>query len=476
MRSSKLFYALQSLDKYEQNRFQKFLQSPYFNRDPVIVALFNTLSGFINDNSEGQLSKESIWESIVPEKPYDDVRFRKYCSDLLKLLEDYFTQRTLEQTSLLKSTLLLEAIGNKKLDRLYSGNLRAVKAALQQFPYQTADFYFHNYKMEKISYILNEFETKRSERSNVERISENIDHFFLSEKLRIFNIILSRQSIAAHDYEILMKNEVLDHIRKNYQHYEKIPPVALYYQIYLTLAEFDHEEHYFKLKELLDKYSLEFPKDEARDVLYTAAQNYCVQKLNQGNQKFVREFFILYQDLLAKDIIIVDNELSTWNFRNIVVIGLRLGEYDWIENFIQDYQQYLPDSFRENAVTYSLAQVYFYQKKYDKVIEALQNVEYEDVGYNLNSKTMLIATYYEIDEIEPMYSILESFRAYLNRHKDLPEARRRLYTNFIKFTKKLARTFPGDQKAVEKLKLEIEATPNIASIDWLREKISKLSA
>nr|HQU58217.1 hypothetical protein [Saprospiraceae bacterium] len=252
------------------------------------------------------------------------------------------------------------------------------------------------------------------------------------------------------------------------------PPIALYYQIYLTLTEAEKEEHYYRLKYLLDNYSLKFPPNEAKDVLYMAAQNYCIRKINQGNHSFTNELFLLYQDLIDKKILFTEGELSPWYFKNIVNIALRLGKYSWAENFINSYSEKLPESFRSNAVTYNLAQVYFFQKKYDKVLEQLRNVEYEDVAYNLGSKAMLLATYYEIEELEPLYSLFDSFRAFLNRHKDIPVNRRKNYANLIKFTKKLTRTMPGDLKSIEKLKEEIKATKNIASVNWLQEKIAEL--
>ena len=179
--------------------------------------------------------------------------------------------------------------------------------------------------------------------------------------------------------------------------------------------------------------------------------------------------------MINKGIIFAEGELSPWYFKNIVVVALRLGRYDWTENFIKDYSHKLPESFRSNAITYNLAQVYFHQKQHGKVIEQLRNVEYEDVAYNLGSKAMLISTYYETDEVEPLYSLLESFRAYLNRHKhDIPQNRRQNYINLIRFTKKLLRILPGDNKSIDKLKTEISATKNITGASWLKEKIAEL--
>lgn len=102
----------------------------------------------------------------------------------------------------------------------------------------------------------------------------------------------------------------------------------------------------------------------------------------------------------------MEGELSPWDFRNIVVLGLRLGETDWVENFINTHKNFIPEAMRANAVSFNLAQVYFYQKKYEKVMVLLQKVEYEDLTYNLNSKSLLLIAYYELQEIETLHSLL----------------------------------------------------------------------
>ncbi len=250
--------------------------------------------------------------------------------------------------------------------------------------------------------------------------------------------------------------------------------MLVYYQIYLLYTELENEDHYHKLIELLDKYSIYFPEEAVKDELYMSAQNYCIRKINQGNQRFQKELFFLYQTLLKKEIIVANGVLSPWYFRNIVVVALRLGEYAWTEDFIIKFQDFLEEDFRRNTVTYNLAQLYFYQKKYGKVIEQLRNVEYEDVTYNLNSKAMLIATYYETDETEPLYSLFESFRTYLNRHKNIPDNRRANFKNLIKFTKALLNLNSGDKLSVDKLREEVIVSKNVASKEWLLEKITEL--
>ncbi len=473
MRNSKLYSILEHFDKYEQNRCRKFLQSPYFNRDEAIVTVFDLLTEDLNNGKNKCLEKEYIWEQVQPGSTYDDVRFRKYISDLTKLIEDFLCQQLYERDSLLRASHLIQAVTEKKVEKLYSSSVRTARRLSQEFSHKSAAYYYYNYAIENNYYRLADFETKRDERTNFEEISSNLDYFYLSEKLRILCSILSRHNVVAHQYNIIVRDEIIEFVAHNAVHFENIPAVGIYFQIYQTIIDPENEAHYFKLKDLLNKYALFFPIEEATQ-MYTYAQNYCVRKINQSNQKFVHELFVLYKVLLEKKIIIVDGVLSPWYFRNITTVALRLGEYDWTEHFINEYQSNLPDSFRDNAVNYNLAQVYFYQKKYDEVIKLLQEVVFEDFTYNLNSKVMLLLTYYETDEIEPLYSLFESFRTYLNRHKDIPLSRRQSFTELIKYTKKLTKLIPGDKKSIQKLRAEVEQAKNVASHGWLLEKIAEL--
>ena len=108
------------------------------------------------------------------------------------------------------------------------------------------------------------------------------------------------------------------------------------------------------------------------------------------------------------------------------------------------------------------------------MIRILQEVEYNDYITNLNAKTTLLMTYYEVGEIDPLFNLLESFRVYLNRNEEIPSARKINYKNLIKFTKRLISLPPSDTKLLTVIKEEVVSTKNIPSRDWLLEKIAEL--
>lgn len=464
---------LLQLSPKERGRFSRFIRSPYFNQSQELVILFDILHAYLKDNKgNGNILKESVWKRLESGKKYNDTRLRKYFSDLSRLVERFLIIETLEEHSLQKAILLVEAGAEHKLTQLQNASLRKLQDKFEDYPFRTPEYYLAGFQTEKARYELIDYEMQREQKSNLESISNQLDRFFLAEKLRILSMAESRKNIIDHEYHIAYANEILQAVEEG--DYEDIPPIAIYRQILLTYRYQDKEEHYFALKNLLNRFGHLFPEKEAVDTLYNAAQNFCVKKINAGDRSFLAELFALFRDMLDKGFL--RETMTPWYFRNIVTIGLRLGEHEWVEEFLTEYENSLPQDLRENAVSFNLAQLYFYRKEFDKVIGLLQHIDYDDLTYSLNSKVTLLFTYYEINEIEPLFSLLESFRKFLSRREDLPSQRRQSYLDLIKYTRRLATLPPGAKEDIRKLKDEIEATSHVASADWLLEKLKELEA
>jgi secreted Zn-dependent insulinase-like peptidase len=159
------------------------------------------------------------------------------------------------------------------------------------------------------------------------------------------------------------------------------------------------------------------------------------------------------------------------HFLNIVLFGIRTKEFTWTENFIEEYQKIIPPDQKHTLVTFSLARLYFNQKKFDQVIEKLRDVEFDELTYNLDSKVLLLATYFEVEEWPALVSLADSFRTFLNRHeKDITAAKKLRYSNFIKFVKRLSKVKYQDQAAKTKVIADIKSTEGVVNQGWLIEK------
>ena len=116
----------------------------------------------------------------------------------------------------------------------------------------------------------------------------------------------------------------------------------------------------------------------------------------------------------------------------------------------------------------------FYRKNYGKVLDHLNKVNYEDVWYNLNAKTLQLAAYYELDEYDALESLLQAYKMYIRREKSLSPSRKIHYQKLIKFTAALTKINAKDKIKVQKLKEEIENTKGVVSKPWLLEKVEDM--
>jgi len=470
MRQTKVYSILRQFSRIEQNRCRKYLQSPYFNKSETIVDLFELIVNDIQNGPEKEWEKEDIWQALALDNAFDDVRLRKYFSDLQKLVEGYLGQQVYDERAVQQYENLMEAISIKKLEGLENSVNRKALKALDKNQYRSSRYYLNHYLIDKQFYNLTQFDTKRSVRSNIDQMAENLDHFYLIEKLRFHTTVLMQKRIVNYDYSLALMDELVAYAKNEA---ENLPRnIKIFLRILDIYQDPENVDVYYAYKAELKNIQDLFPPDELIEI-YSFGTNYCIQKINRGQSQFLNELFELYEKLIEMEVLF-NQELSPWLFRNEVVVALRLGHYDWTESFIKKYAQWIPEAYRENAVTFNLATLYFYKKDYEEVIKLLRFVEYEDISYNLNSKTILLHTYFETDEIESLYSLFESFRVFLNRNKSISEPKKMDYKNLIKFTKKMTRIQPGDAKSLNKLKKDIDETNRLASRKWLLDKVEEL--
>ncbi len=470
--SIKLVKVLRHFNTVELNRLEKFITSPYFNVNDSLVILFNLITEGLKNSTLNELNKQYLFEQMFPGNQYSDTRFRKGCSDLLKLIEEFLALEEYRRNPLHQATYLMQSISGRKLEALYNSVLKSTRRLSSRQYEVAASYYYHQYEIEKNYFNMLETKASRDTRWNIENIARNLDYFYIAEKLRYYSSALAWKNLTKEEYEFLFMDEIIEHLKEN--SYGSIPQISANLAVLNVYLSPENEKHYYHLKSEIYKNLERFPSLEAREIFY-AALNFCIKRINQADQKFLEETLILYQYGLEKEYLFINGELTPWTFKNIVVVALRLKEFDWTERFITDYNKFINEEQRENAVAFNLARLFWHQKNFEKVLELLREVEFEDFSYALGAKAMLMASYYDLDEIDALLSFLSSFRVFLNRKKNqLPEQRRKNYLNLIKYTQKLATLNPTDRQAISKLKKELEEAKNVADIQWLLEKVNEL--
>ncbi|MBL7829043.1 MAG: hypothetical protein JNJ57_20580 [Saprospiraceae bacterium] len=467
--TNRAFQTLHLLEDKKRKRFLKFLQSPYFIQSETLFDLCSTFISLI-EKGKKLFDREAVWSKITKGEPYNDVLFRKYCSDILKHLQTFMAHESVSDDPVKQAVECVEFVSVNKIETLYKTSVEEMNACLDQVSYKSTVHYLHAYRFERQYYAMMDFAVQVDKRANLNQISQNLDMLYLIEKLKIAGVAISQKRTRNETYQIAMVEEILETIKQF--ELEKYPGLSVNYYSFMTLYDEENLEHYYQLRRLLQKYTNDIPKNEALDI-YDSALHYCTGKVNTGHPQFFQEYFDLFDEGLRRNIFLVNGEMATWRFNNMVAAGLRLNKFDWTEQFIKKYHTFLPKENQQNSLTFNLARVYRFQKKHHDVITLLQNVEYEDIGHNLISKMMLLITYFELQEIETLISFLNSFSIFLKRHRNIPTQRRTGYLNLIKYTRKLIRLDFSNRKAVEKLRSEISSNKAaVINHEWLLEKLA----
>ena len=467
MESTKLLKLISTLNGHEQNRFKKFLFSPYFNQLELPQKFFTEVMKLLAHQMP--LVKEELWKQMFGKQIYRDVKFRRICSDTLKLLEKFLAYREIEKDELQLHLHLLQGIQQKNLQSFFPNHYKLIAKHHQLKPNAGADDFYNHFRLEALHNVHLEKQFSRQQPLRVKEAMQHLDHFYWLNKLRYSCAMLHYSRISGVQPEISFLNELSSFLSSQ----KKLPPaILIYHQVLLTMQHPHNQKYFEKLKEGLNEWLQHLDKGTAQELLVFSI-NYCVRGINSGKLNFLKEVFDLYKLALNFQVLHNNKILSPWDYKNITVTALRLGEDIWAEKFIEKYKNDLPKEERQNAHIYNLAKLNFYRGNFEKVMQQLQKVEYTDPFYILDSKTMLLKTYFELDELESLDSLVHSFRMLLKRKKLISDEHRANYLHMVNFIKRLSRKkIKGTE--LKLIRKEIETASHLADKNWLLQKVKEL--
>lgn len=474
MINTKLHGLLASLDVYALNRLQKFLHSPYYNEDENMQKCYAVILPALKKDEVEGLTKQHIWKAVYGKKPIVNLKYARLLSDLAKKTEEFIVADRLKHNEAEKLQTIIDYYTQTNLLKYFPETAGLVSKKMNVIPHKHGDFYYALFRFEASQNVYSELLNRRNAEKNILQTLDALDTHYFITKLNYFSALLHYKNFLAIEGEVSLINETLKYLEE--KKFKNVPAIEVHYHIVQSLIEPDNEQHFFRLKENIFKHSQIFPKIAARN-MFAFSINYCIRRINFGNLSYLKELFELYKRML-KDGLMTDNKgiMSQFDYKNIVTVGLRVGDLAWTEKFIRDYRINLRKAERENAFTYNMAKVHFQKREFDKVLQMLQDVKYDDIFYQLDSKSTLVKTYFELGEYFPLMSLKESFRILLRRKKVISEQNRVNYMNFLRYTMKLYRIDVKDTKKLSDLHKEVKNATNVADKGWLLEKLKELGA
>ena len=249
---------------------------------------------------------------------------------------------------------------------------------------------------------------------------------------------------------------------------------SFYYYLYMTSRDPENNENFDQLKALVLTEAEKLDPMGARDI-YTGTINAFLQRRRSTGVGTLEEIFELYQSMV--EVVARGKKwgLTQWNFKNIVYLGSILGEFEWVEKFLDEDADLLtdPEADREIVLTYNRGIFKFYQGDHDEAQRCFNQIlpVTKSLVYELDCRAYLLMCAFETGDSMGMESQVHSFRMFLTRNKRISEIQRERYSGFIRLYRNLLATPPQDDVRLQKLKTDIGELRFNAGKTWLMRKL-----
>lgn len=436
MRKTILAQTLLTLQKSEWKRWCAFIQSPYHVSHEATQALGLYLAKHLPQADDTTLLKTNIWQQLFPEKPYKELVFNNYVSDLLEATHLFFAFEQLRERESVLHNLTTQALMARGL---YKSAKRTVKKWADTdaaSPIVSADTLLLDCHRAHFDDTLHLLEGQRRYTVALQEKSDRLDQYYVLQQLVNYCEMINRGNIVQGQYQTTYLTDILARYERNDHQLQSLPPVAVYYHLCQLLLGHDPDHHYPTLEQLLIRHTDSLSVEEKRAV-YDYLLNFCVQQINQGQTRYYERIFAIYQQLIAQSLLLREGKLTQWTYTNIITTGSRLLQWEWTETFAEHYADTLPPEDKHNAYHYNVAALRYEQQDYAAALQGLNKVEFTDAFYQLAAKTIQLKIYYQLQEAEAFNALLATTRQYVLRNRQLSLQKKKAYQAFLKFLRQL---------------------------------------
>lgn len=482
MKDTTLLQILKQLPSSDLTRFTEWLDSPIINKNVKRRRLLAYLLRYAPDFEHPALAAERVHRHVFGASPYKASQLHNVTSDTLQLLYQYLAFAERQENHIGTRLDLLDALQQRALHSALGRNIRSFDKLLAQNDRRDEAFYLDQYKYQSLRDREHLRQSSREYSSFLQAQNDYLDQFFLLAKLKLACDMMSRHLVVQGNYTPTLLPGILHYLSQHPHLLDTHPAIHIYYLVYQTLTQPDDPAHYHAAKSTLANALHRFEAAELR-TLYDYLRNYCIRKINSGHTDYYREILSLYQFLLDRAIIYVDGQLSEWDYKNIVTVGVRLGELDWTHRFIHSYKDRLPAQLRDNAFAYNLSAFYFESGDYRNALIQLHEVRFTDSSYYIGARIIQLKSYYLLQETEALLALIDAFKIYLLRNDSLSDYRKRANANFLRLALKLhqLREATHYESAAtlrtrhQKFTAMLQRTEPLINKDWLEEQCALLS-
>lgn len=460
MQKSKLFLLLKNLDTEEMRWLAKFVRSPFYNSNGLLVQLFDLLRKYHPDLRSGQLEKEAVFQKLLPGEPFDVRRVDLLMSRLAGLVEQFLVARRLQREVFQYKKMLVEELGERDLYDFFEKGTDGLLADLEARPYRDEVYFREKYEL-NLRYFGHPGTGMHTDPKNA--LQGAVQYFEAYKKLA--GLKLKCASNAQADIMGNAKNATPE----NPDRWPANPVFVLYDKLEKLQRSHGQGEDFQALFDYFRVHIGALNWNDRSNILKILL-NHSNRLINKGETAFGPISLELYKLGLEHHALLIYGKLQESIFHNIVTIGTFCREFDWTKNFMETYQNLLEEHTRKEAMALGMGQWHFEKKEYWEAIEILKFPFHQPQDI-VKSKSLTIRAWSELfwkddSYFELLAAQLEAFEKHIRRHREIGTNLSEGSLKFIAYCRKMA-LLRLEKKSFETLKPDILMEQNLLLKNWL---------
>lgn len=467
-KNTKLLRYLSTCSGHELRRFRVFLSSPYFNSREELLRAWDLLRASLPARVELPPPAE-LHAAAYPGLAFDAARHRHLLSDLCGLLEEFWQLQQFERVAPQRTVNLLQVLAQRGLAQDFESEMALAQAGLAASPLHDRAYLRAQYDLALLHHDFRASRQNRGTSTGLEAAMAALDAEYFAHKLRLSAAALTRAHVLGEEMALPLLPEVIA------ASMEADDDLAGCYRLAIaTLQGPDAEAALEALMQRMAGLQGRLHPETIAE-LHTFALNFCVRMVNLARPGYDAQLLELYALLLAQGHLREDGYLPVPHFKNYVTLSLRLGRGVELGRQLEQLARDLPPDIGPHALLFSRAAIAHHDGDHGRALRLLQQVEFHDVYYHLDAKSLLLKAWYAQGEVEPLLSLIEGFKTYLRRSRKISDYQRSTYRNLIKAVELLVRHRLGGRRSLASIRETLASLRPIADLPWVERQLDELA-
>lgn len=415
-KKSKFITIYNTFTEKEKNEFRKFLEYNIYDSSRNYNHILDSINLQKTEvpNINGWKSNSTRWNRL---------------SELHQLAEKFLTLKSVERKNFVNKYLLMTEYDNRNLLSPFEQNYKSLMKEISQVPIINYD-YSVIYQLDML--YLSHLRATADSKNFVKKLTESgdrklaifmieiLEHLLELMRTRKYKILhsktLSEVIFGSFDFDKIL----FDLEGRSNQSNKLFHILKFLNQIYLSLNDFNDRSHYEEAKRIFFRDLKSISKDKRED-FYMYMLNYNIELVNRSDQGASEELFFLMNTKLKEGLVssFKINNFPVNPFREYIIVALSLRKFQWINNFIKSYAQFLPEDIREDYVFSAKAMLLFEKKDFASCKDMLDKIKKKNPFSFADVSVLKLKALYELKNFDECHDELKRFREYLRKERNV---------------------------------------------------------